>query len=288
MFLQASSALRYAETVSNPYLLSIPSGTIVAKPIVVDLDAGSLMIRMSDGASATVFVKANGSAVSIDVEAGREANLTIVCLQNGASSDVSLSQKGRIAEGGSIHWINVTLGAAVAQTLTSEVSGVDGRSDIDWIFFAHDKHRQKISADNVFSAARGAGEITMRGIARDRGIAECKGMIKIGPNGSGTDTYLTQNMLMLDSTAKVDAVPGLEIKTNDVKASHSATVSRITAEDLFTFTARGIEEEDARSMLIEGFLGEMIGKIADGGVRGIVEEALAISSPSSPSGCPAG
>jgi len=60
---------------------------------------------------------------------------------------------------------------------------------------------------------------------------------------------------MLDPTAKVDAVPALEIKANDVKASHSASVRRVTPLDLFSFAARGIEGKMARTMYVEGFLG---------------------------------
>jgi len=261
-------------------VLNIPAGATPQEPVIVtcvDNDQ-QLTIAAEEEAHATVFLDLQSARYSVDAAVDRNAELTIVCLQHGVTSDVVVTQKGRVAEGGSIHWINVTLGSNVSQKLTSEASGPDAKSDIDWIFLAHGTDRQNIAAQNTFFASRGSGEITMRGIARDRGIAECKGMIIIGPKGSGTDTYLTQNVLMLDPTAKVDAVPGLEIKTNDVKASHSASVSRITAEDLFTFTARGIEEEDARSMLIEGFLGEMIGKIADAGVRGVVEEAVRATS----------
>ena len=67
-------------------------------------------------------------------------------------------------------------------------------------------------------------------------------MIEIGPEGTGTDACLTQEVLMLDPTAKVDAIPALEIRTNDVKASHSASVSRVTEEDLFYFGSRGLDQ----------------------------------------------
>ena len=79
---------------------------------------------------------------------------------------------------------------------------------------------------------------------------------------------------MLDRTAKVDAIPGLEIKTNDVKASHSATVSRVTEEDLFYFGSRGIAEREARRMFVEGFLGELVAKIGDSASRKAILEAL--------------
>jgi Fe-S cluster assembly scaffold protein SufB len=63
---------------------------------------------------------------------------------------------------------------------------------------------------------------------------------------------------MLDASAKVDAIPALEIKTNDVKASHSASITKISPETLFYLQSRGIEEAAARSMFVEGFLGELL------------------------------
>lgn len=261
------------------YAVHIPAALTVDGPVTVlcneDLD---VTLSAEEDSRATVFLDVRAGRCSVDADVGRDASLIIICLQHGGVSGVSIVQKGHIAEGGSLHWSNMTLGSGVSHKLTSEVSGSDGRSDIDWIFFVRDENRQTVAAENIFSAANGRGEITMRGIALERGRAECKGMIRIGARGSGTNTYLTQSILMLDPTAHVDAVPGLEIKTNDVKASHSATVSRITPEDLFTFSARGIEEEDARAMIVGGFIGEMIGKIADPEVRGIVEEALLAAS----------
>jgi Fe-S cluster assembly scaffold protein SufB len=131
------------------------------------------------------------------------------------------------------------------------------------MFYAHGAEKQKLSARNIFESQNGRGEITMKGVAEGKAHVGCNGMILIGPKGGGTDTYLTQDVLMLDTTAKVDAIPGLEIKTNDVKASHSATVSRVTDEDLFYFAARGIGEREAKQMFVMGFIGELAGKMAD-------------------------
>jgi Fe-S cluster assembly scaffold protein SufB len=114
----------------------------------------------------------------------------------------------------------------------------------------------------------------MKGVAEHTAHVFCDGMIEIGLQGGGTDTYLTENVLMLDGTAKVDAIPGLEIKTNDVKASHSATVSKVTPEDLFYFATRGIDETEARQMYIQGFLGDLTAKITDTAVQDILLEQI--------------
>ena len=114
----------------------------------------------------------------------------------------------------------------------------------------------------------------MKGIAQDKAHAAAHGIIMIGPQGNGTDTYLTQSVLMLDATAKVDAVPALEIKTNDVKASHSASVARVSPEDLFYFASRGIPAKEARQMFVEGFLGEVVQRFPDETAEKTIMNAL--------------
>ena len=101
----------------------------------------------------------------------------------------------------------------------------------------------------------------MKGVAEHQAHVVCNGMIDIGLKGGETDAYLTEDVLMLDASAKVDAIPGLEIKTNDVKASHSATVSQVTDEDLFYFGARGIDQSAARHMYVIGFLGDLVHRL---------------------------
>jgi hypothetical protein len=111
--------------------------------------------------------------------------------------------------------------------------GDGARSEASWIVVARGGEYPRAVIRNEFAARNGGGEVAMRAVALSKGHALLDGRIEIGLGGGGTQTYLTQEALMLDSSAKIDAVPGLEIKTNDVKASHSATVSRVHPEDLF-------------------------------------------------------
>lgn len=114
----------------------------------------------------------------------------------------------------------------------------------------------------------------MKGVAEQEAFAAVNGMIEIAEGGQGTDTYLTQDVLMLDPVSKIDAIPGLEIRTNDVKASHSATISRVTVEDLFYFQSRGIDEKTARAMYVEGFLGDLTERIEDRVIREEIQKSL--------------
>lgn len=198
-----------------------------------------------------------------------DTSLLLICLSAKAvDAPVQISQRATIGERAKLHLVNVTLGGKqISHDLVSHVSGNESESTIDWIFYGKDSEKQKLSARNIFDARNGRGEITVHGVAEDHAQSSFEGFIEITKNGGGTDTYLTEKTLMLDPTAKVNAVPGLEIKTNDVKASHSASISKVSDEDLFYFASRGIALDTARRMYVEGFLGALVETIPDANIR---------------------
>jgi hypothetical protein len=240
--------------------------------------ATGLLVLVGEGAQATIIDDLRGNAEvasrAMEVIATERSRVEIVSVQSLMGSAATVFQRGRMEGEGSIIWRNASVGTApLIQDLESTVSGDGGESSIDWLLYARGMERHALSVRNIFAARGGSGEIAMKAVAEEKAHASLRGLIAIGLGGGGTDTYLTQEVLMLDPTSKVDAVPGLEIKTNDVKASHSATVSRVTPEDLFYFASRGVEEREARRMFVEGFIGDLAGRITDAPAR---EAVLAI------------
>lgn len=225
-----------------------------------------LAIDIGEGASVTFIEKRLGTSSDVwmqDVVLDVQPRSHVTYIAALKHRKAILKHCAIIHREAAIHWHVATLGGSIDHTVQSNVAGEGGKSDIDWIFYASDRDDQKLIVQNEFAARNGGGEITMRGVAQDRAHVAARGKIAIGSEGSGTDTYLSQSVLMLDPSAKIDAIPALEIKTNDVKASHSAAVARVSPEDLFYFGARGIPEHEARGMYIEGFLGELVGRIPE-------------------------
>lgn len=232
-------------------------------------------VRLERGTNAVIFDTSTSSLHTVTVTLEPESTLTYVSLSSSSARRFTSTVKA----GARIHWHCTTTGGA-DHSLVSTCTGENAVSDIDWIFAVRGTERQSVDVRNVFAARNGGGEITLKGVASEQALAVCHGMIEITEEGNGTDTYLTEDVLMLNSTAKVDAIPGLEIRTNDVKASHSATVSRVTAEDLFYFQSRGIDADTARSIFVEGFLLDLTERIVDASIRLRIEAA--ISSAASP------
>jgi Fe-S cluster assembly protein SufD len=90
----------------------------------------------------------------------------------------------------------------------------------------------------------------------------------------GTDGYQGSRILTLSDAAKAEAVPGLEILSDDVRCSHGVTIGELDPEELFYLRSRGISVREARKVLAEGFLEEALGRIPETDIRKRVRLAV--------------
>lgn len=248
-----------------------------AEPTKLACDGAQSLVEIlvKEGVNATVFDVSTSALHAVRVRLEPRSSLSYVSVGTGSTRKLS----SEIDADAVMHWHCTTIGPGSGHSLISRCIGANAVSNVDWIFAVQGHEVQSVDVRNVFAAKNGGGEITLKGVAEDRSLAAVNGMIEITEEGRGTDTYLTEDVLMLDPTAKVDAVPGLEIRTNDVKASHSATVSRVTAEDLFYLQSRGIDAVTARDMYTDGFLGDLLARIENDVAREAVRAQLYRSSP---------
>ena len=102
------------------------------------------------------------------------------------------------------------------------------------------------------------------------------GDVLIRPNAQKTDTYETNNNLILTDGARADAIPNLEIQTSEIAgAGHAATVGRFDDLHIFYLQSRGIPEAEARRLIIRGFFSEVISRIPVESLREDLEERVA-------------
>ncbi|WP_264991853.1 SufD family Fe-S cluster assembly protein, partial [Mycobacterium montefiorense] len=101
------------------------------------------------------------------------------------------------------------------------------------------------------------------------------GDVLIRAEATGTDTFETNRNLLLTDGARADSVPNLEIETGEiVGAGHASATGRFDDEQVFYLQARGIPEDQARRLIVCGFFGEIIQKIAVAAVRDRLTEAI--------------
>lgn len=95
---------------------------------------------------------------------------------------------------------------------------------------------------------------TLKGVARDSSQLKFVGRIIIDKNCGNSNSFLTERILLLSDQARAEAIPDLEILSDDVKCSHAASISNIPEEQLFYLMSRGVEKKEAEELIVEGFL----------------------------------
>jgi Fe-S cluster assembly scaffold protein SufB len=148
-------------------------------------------------------------------------------------------QKIKITESGQ-HVINLTVAGAEA-----EISGV---------FEVKNKDNVNVELIIHHQAPHTRATTTLKGVVRDQAFLKLAGRIIIDPDCGDSNSFLTERVLLLSPEARAEAVPDLEILTDDVKCSHAASISSIPETQLFYLMSRGLSKIKAEELIVEGFL----------------------------------
>ena len=274
-------ALNTALFSSGPFLY-VPSGVVVEEPLhifdlrskpaigvfnlgIVVMGAESKAVLLREGYSDGTQLNGRQSLQSsvLEVHLGEGSELSVGDIQRFAENVVIFSHKRALCGANSrLNWVTCGLGGRYLRSNTSAVlrgSGSDVQ-EVEVVFGSGQQHFDMASTlDHLGEHTR--GDIYSKGVFRDQARGIFKGMINIGKTGRGTDSFLSEHSMLLNPGASADAIPALEIATNEVKASHSASVAQIDDEQLFYLTSRGIRENEARKLVVRGFFESALAKV---------------------------
>lgn len=107
----------------------------------------------------------------------------------------------------------------------------------------------------------------VRGIGAEGGYGLFDGLIYVAPDAQQTEAFQQSRNVLLDTTARIQTQPQLEIYADDVKCSHGATVGQMDQEQIYYMRQRGLSEEDARRLQLSGFVGSILSHIDDEELR---------------------
>ncbi|MBI2037610.1 MAG: SufD family Fe-S cluster assembly protein [Candidatus Magasanikbacteria bacterium] len=144
------------------------------------------------------------------------------------------------------------------------------------IFFILGKNNNSFSAkiEARHSAPHTKIRIMVRAGLTDRASCHIEGDCRIEKNARGASTYFSHHTLLLSDEAKAKTSPNLEIKTDDVKAGHSASVGKIDEDAIFYLCSRGLSEAHARSLLVQGFFEAELANIPDTTIQDAIRTAV--------------
>jgi FeS assembly protein SufD len=192
----------------------------------------------------------------MDAHLMNNSQLEMVTLQSLDYQAVNFSnRKSFVEQDANMSWSIGLFGSQLSRYKIDSIMQGQGASvgDVE-IIFGIDNQSFDISSNLIHSAPNTKGRVLVKSVMKDTSQSLFKGMIKINKNAKSTESYLAGHAILLDKGAKSDAIPGLEIESNEVKATHSASVSQIDEKQIFYLMSRGLSEESAKREIVGGFL----------------------------------
>ncbi|MCS5733322.1 Fe-S cluster assembly protein SufD [Herbiconiux daphne] len=240
-----------------------------------------VVIEAAPNSRGTVILEQTGEAnlsENVEIVVGEGAQLTVVTVQEWDDSARHLSSHfATIGRDANLRHVIVSLGGEVVRVnpafhLVEQGASVDSFG----LYFADagQYFEQRPYIDHV--AANTRSRVNYKGALQGKGAHTVwVGDVLIGPHADGTDSYEQNRNLVLSEGTRADSIPNLEIETgNIVGAGHASSTGRFDDEQLFYLQSRGISEEEARRLVVRGFLAEIISQIGSASLETRLGEAI--------------
>jgi Fe-S cluster assembly protein SufD len=243
--------------------------------------AAHTIIDVAPFARAVVVLDNGGDGVlteNVEILVGDSADLTLVTLQDWNDGAKHLATHfGRVGRDAHLKHVVVSLGGEVVRVnpaITLAGSGAD--ADLLGVYFADAGQHLESQVFLFHQADHTRGRVEYRGALQGEGAHTVWiGDVLIGPHATGTDSYEQNRNLVLTQGTRADSVPNLEIETGDIAgAGHASATGRFDDEQLFYLGSRGIPEDQARRLVVRGFLAATIQKIGVPELEGRLHDAI--------------
>jgi Fe-S cluster assembly protein SufD len=274
-------------TVGRGARTETPVEIVITGPGVGATAYGHLQLRVDELADATAVIDLRGSgtyADNIEFVVADAARLTVVWIADWAADMVHVSaQHARLGRDAVLRHVAVTLGGEVVRmAATVRYDAPGGDAELLGLYFADTgqhlesrllvDHSQPNCRSNVLYKGALQGDPDSK---KPDAHTVWVGDVLIRAEATGTDTFEINRNLVLTDGARADSVPNLEIETGEiVGAGHASATGRFDDEQMFYLQARGIPEEQARRLVVRGFFGEIISKIALPEIRDRLTDAI--------------
>ncbi len=136
--------------------------------------------------------------------------------------------------------------------------GPGADAELHGVYFAHHKQHFDQRTIQYHEAPHARTNVFYKGVVKDKAHTIYQGLIRVFKGAQKTDAYQQNKNLSLNDGARADSIPSLEIEANDVRCTHGATVGKVNEEEVFYLMSRGLPRAEAKKLLVEGFLDEVI------------------------------
>jgi Fe-S cluster assembly protein SufD len=270
----------------------VPRGVALETPIAlqtVQPRSGTLLnqrtlVVVEEGAQAEVWEQYLSGESELDgvfnavteLIVGDGARLRYVCGQGlSERSWIFGAQRAQVGRDAGLDWVALGFGSARGRVrMETRLGGEGAEARVTGAYASHARQHIDFDTTQEHAAPNTTSDLAFRGVLTGRSTAVWKGNIIVDPGAQKTDAFQESRNLLLSKRAHADAIPGLEIQANDVRCTHAAAVAQVDPEQLFYLRSRGLREDVAKRLVIEGFLAALVERFEVGPVRERLAAAL--------------
>ena len=221
--------------------------------IIVDEGAE---VHYIEGCTAPVYSSESLHSAVVELVAHKDAKLRYTTIQNWSSDVYNLVTKRAYAyEGATVEWIDGNIGSKLTMKYPGVyLMGERAYGETLSIAFAGKGQHQDTGAKMVHLAPNTTSKVTSKSVSRLDGRSTYRGMLNVAKGATGVKSTVRCDALLMEDTSKTDTYPYMVIDQEDATITHEATVGKIGDEQIFYLMSRGFSEEDALSLIVNGFM----------------------------------
>ena len=207
---------------------------------------------------------------------GRDAQLDYVALQQWGDGVWHVAtQRAVLGANARLRFFGATFGARLQKAYWETIlEGIGAEADIVGLAFGDGTQHLDHQSLQAHVGPETRSNLALKVAVRDHARSVYSGLIDVAPTAVHADGYVQNRNLLLSQGAKADSVPRLEIRANDVRCGHGATAGHIDDEQRFYFMTRGVPRDEADSLIVRGFMEDVLQRAPLDGLRTLLGELL--------------
>jgi Fe-S cluster assembly protein SufB len=257
---------------SGGSFIYVPPGVVVDMPLqayfrinsenmgqfertLIIADEGA-QVHYIEGCSAPVYTTDSLHSAVVEIICKPSSRVTYTTIQNWSNNVFNLvTKRARCDAEAHMEWIDGNIGSRLTMKYPAVyLMGPKASGEVLSVAYAGNGQHQDAGAKMVHAAPETTSTIISKSIAKDGGRTSYRGLVKFEEGAKKSKSFVRCDALLLDDNSRSDTYPYIEFGEKDAQAGHEATVSKIGDDQLFYLMSRGLSEQQAMSMIVNGFI----------------------------------
>ena len=217
-------------------------------------------ITYMEGCTAPKFETATLHSAVVELVALKNAKIQYITVQNWSNNVFNLvTKRAHAEENAEVKWIDCNIGSRLTMKYPGVVlKGRKARGEVLSIALANDGQHQDTGAKMVHAADETTSNVVSKSISIGEGRSSYRGLVQMPGHLKGCKNNTECDALLINSNSQTDTYPAITVQGDANSVQHEASVSKVSAEQIFYMQQRGLGEAEAMSLCVNGFVNDLI------------------------------